>query len=123
MVPRSVLRAAERAGGFGATACDSDVVAAAIAADSALSAARLDRSSEVSMRARLDAMCVRVAMCMAVVRLGAAAAAAAPSAPRALVAHDSPHPVCRARAGHSVAAALPQCHLSALRLLAARATG
>ena len=48
-------------------------------------------------------------MSTAVVRLDVAADAAAPPGTRALVAHDSPRPVCRFGAGRSVVVAPPQC--------------
>ena len=94
MVTRSVLtgtslRAAERVGCFDATACDSDVVAGAIAATVGLSISGRGRSSEVSPANESTCACVRA---RPFVRLIAAAAAAAPRGPRALVATTHPAP-------------------------------
>ena len=80
--------AAERGGGFGATAYASGVIAAAIAAITGFSAARFGRSREVSSAIENRCVCARVAMCVAIVRPDAAAAAAAPPTPPALVAHN-----------------------------------
>ena len=82
------MRTAERGGGFGATAYMSGIIAAAIAAIAGFPAARLGRSREVSSARDSRCVCVRVAMCAAIMRLDAAATAAAPPGPRALVAHD-----------------------------------
>ena len=91
--------AADRASGFGATVYDPGFIVAAITAVTGLSAGRGGRSTEVSSASESGCVCVRAALCAAIVRLDAAAAAAAPLVPRALVAHDLPRPVCRADAG------------------------
>ena len=91
--------AADRASGFGATVYDPGFIVAAITAVTGLSAGRGGRSTEVSSASESGCVCVRAALCAAIVRLDAAAAAAAPLVPRALVAYDLPRPVCRADAG------------------------
>ena len=88
--------AADRASGFGATVYDPGFIVAAITAVTGLSAGRGGRSTEVSSASESGCVCVRAALCAAIVRLDAAAA---PLVPRALVAHDLPRPVCRADAG------------------------
>ena len=123
MVPRSVLRAAERAGGFGATTNDLGVVAAAIAATTGLSTGGRGLSSEVRHTREIRCACARVATCAATVRLDAAAATAAPPVPRALVVHDSHRPVCCTDAGHSASAAPLQRSLGAPLLPATETAG
>ena len=115
--------AADRASGFGATVYDPGFIVAAITAVTGLSAGRGGRSTEVSSASESGCVCVRAALCAAIVRLDAAAAAAAPLVPRALVAHDLPRPVCRADAGHSAATAPSQRSLSASCLPAAETAG
>ena len=115
--------AADRASGFGATVYDPGFIVAAITAVTGLSAGRGGRSTEVSSASESGCVCVRAALCAAIVRLDAAAAAAAPLVPRALVAHDLPRPVCRADAGHSAATAPPQRSLSASCLPVAETAG
>ena len=71
---------------------------------------RRPRPLGLGERAReIRRVCARVVTCVAVVRLHVAAAVAAPPGPRALVAHDSPRPVCRVDTGCTVIVGPPLC--------------